>query len=101
MKAIKLLKTLPVANVLGEGVLWNMGEQAFYWTDIIGRKLYCYHPASDRLTQWNTPERLGSFGFIENESASLIAAFESGIAFYKPRGGEVEWLANSIGQRAR
>jgi L-arabinonolactonase len=93
MKAIRLLKTLPVANVLGEGVLWNVREQAFYWTDILGRKLYCYHPATDRLTHWNTSERLCSFGFIENDGESLIAAFESGIAFYKPRTGEIDWLA--------
>jgi sugar lactone lactonase YvrE len=93
MSAIKLLKTLPVANILGEGVLWNVREQAFYWTDILGRKLYCYHPATDRLTWWDTYERLCSFGFIEDDGESLIAAFESGIAFYKPRTGEIEWLA--------
>jgi L-arabinonolactonase len=93
MKAIRLLKTLPVANVLGEGILWSMREQAFYWTDILDRKLYRYHPATDGLAQWKTPERLCSFGFIENESESLIAAFESGIAVYKPLGGEMDWLA--------
>jgi L-arabinonolactonase len=93
MQTIKLLKTLPVANVLGEGVLWNEREQAFYWTDILGRKLYHYHPATDQLTQWNTSERLCSFGFIENDGESLIAAFESGIAIYKPRSGEIDWLA--------
>jgi L-arabinonolactonase len=93
MKAIKFLQALPVANILGEGVLWSVGEQAFYWTDILGRKLYRYQPAADRLTQWDTPERLCSFGFVENDGESLIAAFESGIAFYRPRSGEMEWLA--------
>jgi L-arabinonolactonase len=94
MKAIKLLKTLPVANTLGECVLWSVVEHAFYWTDILAGKLYRYHPATDRLVQWSTPERLCSFGFIEGDSESLIAAFESGIAIYKPRTGGIEWLAS-------
>lgn len=93
MHDIRLLKTLPVANALGECVLWNDTEQAFYWTDILERKLYRYHPAADRLTQWNTPERLCSFGFIDDDNESLIAAFESGIAIYQPASGELEWLA--------
>src|SRR5690606_24528032 len=67
MNDIRLLKTLPVANALGECVLWNGTEQAFYWTDIPERKLYRWHPDTDRLAQWNTPERLCSFGFVEGD----------------------------------
>lgn len=93
MDEFRLLKTLPVANALGEGVLWDDQARAFYWTDILERKLYRYHPAGDRLTHWNTPERLCSFGFVEGDAQSLIAAFESGIAFYQPESGRVEWLA--------
>lgn len=93
MDNVRLLKTLPVANSLGECVLWNDIEQNFYWTDILERKLYRYHPGKNRLTQWNTPERLCSFGFIEGESEALIAAFESGIAIYYPMNNKLEWLA--------
>jgi L-arabinonolactonase len=71
MNGIELLKTLPVSNALGECVLWNDTEQAFYWTDILGKKLYRYHPDSDRLSQWNTPERLCSFGFIEGNDQAI------------------------------
>jgi sugar lactone lactonase YvrE len=93
MDGVRLLKTLPVANTLGESVLWNGIDQAFYWTDIIEKKLYRYHPATDRVMQWNTPERLCSFGFIDDDDETLIAAFESGIAIYKPAGGQCDWLA--------
>jgi L-arabinonolactonase len=93
MSGIRLLKTLPVANALGEGVLWDDGGQAFYWTDILERKLYRWHPETDALGQWSAPERLCSFGFVEGDAQSLIAAFESGIALYRPESGRVEWLA--------
>lgn len=93
MTDLKLLKTLPVANSLGEGVLWNDTEQAFYWTDILEKKLYRWHPHTDRLVSWTMPERLCSFGFIEDDSESLIAAFESGVAIYRPANNKLEWLA--------
>ena len=93
MPDIRLTKTLPVANTLGECVLWDELSQAFYWTDILERKLYGYQPRSDRLAQWDTPERLCSFGFVEGEPGTLIAAFESGIALYQPGNGALEWLA--------
>ncbi|HEX7028254.1 MAG TPA: SMP-30/gluconolactonase/LRE family protein [Gammaproteobacteria bacterium] len=93
MAPIRLLKTLPVANSLGECVLWNDIEQSFYWTDILEKKLYRWHPRTDRLASWNTPERLCSFGFVDGDSQSLIAAFESGVAIYQPDNGRLEWLA--------
>lgn len=93
MNGISLLKTLPVANALGEGVLWDDLGQAFYWTDILQCRLYRYHPDGDRLTHWNTPERLCSFGLIEGDADAFVAAFASGIAIYQPESGRVEWLA--------
>ena len=93
MNGVRLLKTLPVANALGEGVLWDDRGQAFYWTDILGRKLYRYQPDNDRLEQWDTPQRLCSFGFVEGEDITLIAAFECGIALYRPASRKLEWLA--------
>jgi L-arabinonolactonase len=94
MDGIRLLKIVRVANVLGECILWNDLEDAFLWTDIQDRKLYRYHPASDDLTWWDTPERLCSFGLVHGGAEDpLIAAFESGIGMYRYRSGEVEWLA--------
>ncbi|HEX5057385.1 MAG TPA: SMP-30/gluconolactonase/LRE family protein [Gammaproteobacteria bacterium] len=93
MNGIRLLKSLPVANALGESVLWDELGQAFYWTDILGRKLYRYRPDNDRLEHWDTPQRLCSFGFVAGDDAALIAAFESGIALYQPASRSLEWLA--------
>ena len=65
---------------------------ALWWTDIQERRLYRYDWATRKWKTFPTPERIGSFGLIEGHSA-IIAAFESGIALYEPRGGTPKWLA--------
>jgi sugar lactone lactonase YvrE len=93
METVRPLRTLPVANTLGEGILWDDLEQVFLWTDIHDRKLYRYHPGNDRLDRWYTPERLCSFGLVAGDPGALICAFESGFAMYRYEDGELEWLA--------
>lgn len=90
---MRLLKQLRLGNILGEGVLWHPRQERFWWTDIHACRLYTYHPASDRVHHWRTPERLTAFGFTEDEER-LIVSFASGIAFYRPRTGQVQWLAH-------
>lgn len=93
MRAPELIKSLPVANILGEGVLWHSAQNALWWTDILGKKIYRYHPQSDSLQHWSTPERLTAFGFIE-ASDQLIASFDCGFALFTPQTGELHWLQN-------
>ena len=88
---VKLVHTLPVANQLGECVLWQEQTGEVVWTDILGRTLYRYHFASDSLRTTPTPDRLASFGFCAN-SNRLIAAFASGVSLYDPDSGNLEVL---------
>lgn len=88
----ELIDTVAVGNTLGEGVLWDhLGHRA-WWTDIQERRLYRYDPKTLELETFALPERLGSFGFIEG-SERIVAAFESGFAYYLPESGELEWIA--------
>jgi sugar lactone lactonase YvrE len=79
-------------NTLGEGVQWDARRQALWWTDIQERKLCRYDWARRELETFSAPERIGSFGLIQGRT-EIIAAFESGIALYDPRGGTPKWLA--------
>ncbi|AWB68164.1 gluconolaconase [Saccharobesus litoralis] len=88
----KLIDTVPVANILGEGVLWDEINQSVWWLDIEGCQIFQYHLATKQLETYSTPERVGCFGFIEN-SDKLIVAFESGIGYFSPESGEIDWLA--------
>lgn len=88
----QLVKTIPVGNALGEGVLWRPSDQTIWWTDIIGQSLFCLKWDDEKPKIYGLPERLGSFGFVAGREDVLIAAFESGFAYYHPETEYVEWL---------
>ena len=87
----ELVRTLEVANVLGEGLLWNEQRQSIWWTDIECSTLFEYDPVSDTLQTWDTPHRVACFGFVEGED-TLIVAFDRGIALFEPSSGVTGWL---------
>jgi len=89
--AFELVDVVRVANTLGEGVLWDAQGQRAWWTDIHERRLYRYDPIARALESFELPERLGSFGMVEG-SEQIIAAFESGFAFYHPESGQLDWI---------
>jgi L-arabinonolactonase len=83
-----------VANIVGEGILWDSRRLVLWWTDIQGRRLYRYDWTHATLQAFDTPERVGSFGLIAG-SERLITAFASGIALYDATRQSVDWLAPS------
>jgi L-arabinonolactonase len=91
MKAT-LIDRVSVGNTLGEGVLWDSAGKRAWWTDIQERRLYRYEPVSRALERFDLPERLGSFGFIKG-SERIVAAFESGFAYYHPESAALEWVS--------
>jgi len=88
---IELLHSLPVQNELGEGVIWDHQRQRCWWTDIVQKKLFRYDPNTQNLEQWSTPERLCCFAPVAGEDY-LVAAFDSGFAFYEPESDWIEWI---------
>jgi len=99
---VRLITTLKVENELGEGVVWDAVRSKVWWTDIQGSKLYRYDPSAQTLELWDTPERLCCFAPRAN-GQGLVAAFESGFAFYTPEAQKLEWIekieANNPGTR--
>lgn len=91
MVTATLIESLDVGNELGEGVIWDAGAAAVWWTDIDSCLLYKYRLADKCLEQWATPERLGSFALVA-DSDYLICGFASGFAYYNPLTGDLQWL---------
>jgi len=91
MSGFTLIKTIEVKNTLGECILWDEVNQCTWWTDIHNAVLYKYHFNTEQLEKFALPERLCSFGFIENDER-LICAFESGFACYNPIAADIQWL---------
>jgi len=81
-----------VANILGEGILWDSRREALWWTDIQGRRLHRYDWTHGPMRILDTPERVCSFGLVAG-SEKLVAAFASGIALYDTHQQSVAWLA--------
>jgi L-arabinonolactonase len=83
---------IPAGNTLGEGIIWDSRRQRLWWTDIQRRRLHRYDWEKRAIEVLDTPERVGSFGFVAG-SERLITAFASGIALYDPYQKTVDWLA--------
>ena len=92
---IKLIDEIKVNNELGEGVIWDPILQRVWWTDINQHGLFRYDPVTKALEKWQTPERLACFAPVQIEGERqqyLLAAFESGFAYYQPETSQVHWI---------
>ena len=45
----ELRLVVDAGNALGEGPVWDVIEQALFWTDIEGQRLHCCGPDGDGL----------------------------------------------------
>lgn len=61
---------------LGEGVIWNHGENALYWVDAFAPAIRRLDPSSGRVQSWDMPEIIGSLVFDHHGTA--VAGLESG-----------------------
>jgi len=90
--ALTPVDIINVGNILGECILWDSRREVLWWTDIQGRQLHRYDWRRETLQILETPERVGSFGFVAG-SERLVTAFASGIAMYDPYEQSLAWLA--------
>lgn len=89
---LELFDRIMVGNTLGEGVIWDHRTETIWWTDIQESRLYHYNLSSKKLGYYETPERLCSFGFTDDEEW-FIVAFENGFAKYNPEKNIINWLS--------
>ncbi|MBX9662108.1 SMP-30/gluconolactonase/LRE family protein [Novosphingobium sp.] len=64
-------------DILGEGLLWSARENALFWTDILGRKLWRMSLADEKIRHWDMPEAIG--WIIERAAAGFIVGLASGL----------------------
>ena len=81
----------------GESPVWVPEEQALYWTDIPGKTLNRFDPATGDNRVWPMPEQVGSFAL--REGGGLVAALRSGFALIDPERGRVEPLVDPEADR--
>lgn len=82
---------LDCRNQHGEGILWNAGDQRVWWTDIHGKMLWSYDPASGASEPHSVPGSIGCFA--PRRDGTFVAAFTDGFALYDPHTGRRDDIA--------
>jgi sugar lactone lactonase YvrE len=76
-----MVRVVPRAarDQLGEGLLWSARDNAVYWTDIIGKRLWRLRLSDDAIDSWAMPEMIG--WIIERAGGGFVVGLQSG--FYR------------------
>jgi xylono-1,5-lactonase len=77
---------------LGEAPLWVAREQALYWLDIEGRRIFRQKFGSDGWESFETPLRVGSL--LPRAKGGFVAGTEKGLAFADPQAGRFDIFAD-------
>lgn len=68
---------------LGEGLVWSVREQALYWLDILGCRLFRLDPATGVQTQWGFDEEISALA-ERRDAPGLIITLRRGFALFDP-----------------
>ncbi len=90
---VKLVEVIEAGDRLGEGPVWNVRDQRLWWTDIHNKRLRRWSSTNGAIEDVATPERLCSFALVEGRPDTLLAALETGLAWFEPEGGRLDWIA--------
>ncbi len=88
----KLVEVIEGGDRLGEGPVWNVADQRLWWTDIHNRRLRRWGPDRRAIEDVATPERLCSFALADGRPQAVLAAFETGLAWFEPDSGALDWI---------
>lgn len=79
-------------DMLGEGPLWDVAEQALYWVDSRGRRIRRLDWASGERRDWDVPAMIGSMAL--RESGGAILALQTGIHTFDFGTGEARQVVD-------
>jgi sugar lactone lactonase YvrE len=84
------IERAPIARLgLGEGAVWDAEEQALYFIDIYGQKVFRHDPAAGSTQSWTTPGHVGALALRERGGA-VLALRDSLHALHFPSGASAK-----------
>lgn len=83
---------VPSRSKLGEGAVWDVGDQALWWVDIIAGLIHRYDPVTGENRSVDFGEPVGCLA--RREAGGLVVAAKSGFWFYDPDTGAKEKLSD-------
>jgi L-arabinonolactonase len=78
---------------VGEGPVWDVAEQALYWIDILGRRVFRHDPATGQTRDWSVPDIIGSMAL--RRAGGAVVALANGVHSLDFNTGACEMLASS------
>jgi len=86
-------------NILGEGPLWSVRQQAFYWVDIEGQaffrlKLKRDSDSAGEVERFPLEQRIGALALTDSDD--LLLALDGGLARWDAARGAVRWLMENM-----
>lgn len=82
---MKIVRVAGATDILGEGPVWDVDDQALYWVDIRGPSVRRLDWRSQRVQSWPMPEMVGSLAV--REKGALLVALKSALCFFDPGTG--------------
>ncbi|MDG2180332.1 MAG: SMP-30/gluconolactonase/LRE family protein [Mariniblastus sp.] len=89
---IHATQALRTQSTLGEGPLWDPEKNAFWWIDIIEKKLHLFDSASQQNRTWQLDQMPGTV--VTCQSGGLALALENGFARFDPTTEELKFLGD-------
>lgn len=85
--AIAIERIGETCDLLGEGPLWDVQEQAFYWVDSRNGIIHRLDWASQKRRGWDVGQKIGSMALREKGGA--VCAVQDGFQFFDFANGEL------------
>ena len=89
---IKARQVLNTQSTLGEGPLWDPERNAFWWIDIIDKKLHLFDPATRNNRTWQLNQMPGTV--VTRQAGGLVLALENGFSLFDPDTEEIKFLGD-------
>ena len=86
-------------DILGEGPVWSVAEQALYWIDIKAPCIQRWHPESGMHRSWQMPAEIGCFSLRAQGGA--VVALQNGISFFDFGSDEVTHITDPEADKPR
>lgn len=82
----------PTRSKLGEGAVWDAGDQRLWWVDIVAGLIHRYDPVSNVNDSFDFGEPVGCLA--RRDAGGLVVAAKSGFWFFDPETGARAFIAD-------
>jgi len=89
---MKPVNVVACQNTLGEGPLWNAGEQSIYWVDIDNKKIQRYFPDTKKFEVFDLPIKICLMAF--RSKGGMILGAENGLYFWDPISQKLDFISH-------